>query len=75
LWRIVPEPEVLVQLTGMLTGWGANYAIDALGEIGPQAQAAVPALIQIAGGGDAFLASRATQALQRIDPSAAGALR
>ena len=75
LWRIAAEPEVVVQLISMASGWGANYAIDALGEIGPQAQAAVPVLTQTAGGGDASLAVHAAKALQQIDPSAAAARR
>jgi hypothetical protein len=75
LWRIAPEPEVIAQLTGMLKGWGASYAIDALGEIGPAAQSAIPVLLEIARGGDAVLAGRAGEALARIDPSAAGHAR
>jgi HEAT repeat protein len=81
-WRITGHEETAVKvLTAALTGEQSAdrcAAADALGEMGPKAKAAVPALIAMAKkktGDDHFLdLEAARRALKKIDPQAAQSL-
>ena len=59
------------QVSRAATPEGRLYAIDALGQIGPPAAAAVPALRQAAGSGDHQVAVSAVAALVKVDREAA----
>jgi HEAT repeat protein len=68
LWQVAKHERAIPALID--TGPASEF----LGRIGPEAKAAVPALIRAAGDKDAFAAFRAIDALGRIGPEARTAL-
>jgi HEAT repeat protein len=82
LWRIEQRPTVIPLLMGLLEDRGREFrddrscvrwmTVDALGEIGPAASAAVPLLIDALK--EEGLRDRAAQALGRIGPGARAAV-
>ena len=80
LWRITRDGRVipaLVEAARPADGHdlGDRYAaLDALGEIGPAAAEAVPALTDLLGAEDVSCTYQIAEALGRIGPAAAGAI-
>lgn len=78
LWKIQRHPRAVPTLVEMARGddaAGAFAAVDALGHIGSESDAVLPALVQSLGHGDADVRRAAARAMGRFGPAAAAALR
>ncbi|MEK6233841.1 MAG: hypothetical protein N2C14_03930 [Planctomycetales bacterium] len=80
LWNIGKNPEAVRVLSDMArtdvnvvryNSPGASYALVALGEIGPEAKAAIPVVQQAIRSPQQKLRSYAMRAIRKIDPKAA----
>ncbi len=77
LWRIHPDSTVITELIALVRK--DNFmvqarALDALEEIGPEARAAIPTLIETLGHKNRFLREHAAKVLGRIGPEARSAV-
>ncbi len=71
IWRITGDTSTALPILLKWTGYGWYYAIDALGEMGPAAKAAIPLLLPMAKGPDSLRQRSASATLKRIDPESA----